>query len=161
VSQRCDRPGVWKAALYLSACSGSNPDGSSRDLLAPLIEAMGTKAPVPHRPHSLAAAQRSGDRHADFAIQHRQFVRRAAMVAVIRRCDVLAVHVGQPATWRQVLEMLDARMSGGRRGGDEDPVDGLAGGPGPCIAAWAAAYALSAGADGMARTTLVAIWRRG
>ncbi len=102
------------------------PDVVAATVLAPLIEAMAREAPgsridlIPWpRPHDPVIAT------LDFAVSTD-----ATLFAGLRKAplfedhDVLAVHVGQPATWREILEMLDApHVAVVAAGAASDPVD--------------------------------------
>jgi DNA-binding transcriptional LysR family regulator len=102
------------------------PDVVAATMLAPLIEAMARAAPgcridlIPWpRPHDPVIAT------LDFAIgaDDGRFAGLNA-TPLFDDHDVLAVHIGQPATWREILEMLDAphvAVVGAEAAGD--PVD--------------------------------------
>jgi DNA-binding transcriptional LysR family regulator len=102
------------------------PDVVAATLLAPLIEAMAREAPgcrielIPWaRPNDPAIAT------LDFAIgTDTGLFPGLRMTPLFEDCDLLAVHVSQPATWRQVLEMLDApHVAVVAAGATSDPVD--------------------------------------
>jgi len=102
------------------------PDVVAATMLAPLIEAMAREAPGCRidliawpRPHDPVIAT------LDFAIGSDTGLFPGLNKApLFDDHDVLAVHVGQPATWREILEMLDAPhvavVGAGEAG---DPVD--------------------------------------
>ena len=103
------------------------PDVVAATVLAPLIETMAHEAPgcridlIPWpRPHDPVIAT------LDFAIGSDSGLFAGLHGApLFDDHDVLAVHVGQPATWREILEMLDApHVAVVGTGAAGDPVDG-------------------------------------
>lgn len=102
------------------------PDTVAATVLAPLIEAMAREAPgcrldlVPWpRPHDPVIAT------LDFAIStDAALFAGLKMEPLLTDHDALAVHVGQPATWREILEFLDApHVAVVGAGALSDPVD--------------------------------------
>lgn len=102
------------------------PDVVAATVLAPLIEAMARAAPgcridlIPWpRPHDPVIAT------LDFAIStDNALFAGLRMAPLFDDHDVLAVHVGQPATWREILEFLDApHVAVVGAGTLSDPVD--------------------------------------
>ncbi len=102
------------------------PDVIAATMLAPLIEALAREAPgcridlIPWpRPHDPAIAT------LDFAISTDNPVFAGLrMTPLFDDRDVLAVHVARPATWREILEMLDApHVAVVGAGALSDPVD--------------------------------------
>lgn len=102
------------------------PDVVAATVLAPLIEAMAREAPgcrldlIPWpRRHDPVIATLDVAIGVDTAL----FAGLTA-VPLFDDHDVLAVHIGQPATWREILEMLDApHVAVVGPGGEGDPVD--------------------------------------
>ena len=136
------------------------PDVVAATLLAPLIEAMAREAPGCRI--DLIPWPRPGDpviATLDFAISTDTVLFAGLRMApLFDDHDVLAVHVGQPATWRQVLEMLDApHVAVVGAGATSDPVDDWLAGQGlhRRIAAVVPHYLQALMA--VARTDLVAI----
>jgi DNA-binding transcriptional LysR family regulator len=102
------------------------PDMVAATVLAPLIEAMAREAPgcridlIPWpRPHDPVIAT------LDVAIgTDAGLFPGLTMAPLFDDHDVLAVQVGQPATWREILEMLDApHVAVVGPGAEGDPVD--------------------------------------